>query len=94
MSKTDPGVVTQTDDFVDLVCADPSLLRAQFDALIHASWDSEPPTPPPSMRTLVGLVEPDRDPQRLLFGQDPVVRPRSLRYDAAVHQRSPPARSG
>ena len=94
MSESGPGAATQADDFVDLICADPSLLRAQFDALVRASWDSEPPTSPPRKKTLVGLVEPDRDQQRFLSGPDPVVRPRSLRYDAEVHQRSPPGWSG
>jgi len=31
--------------FADLICADPQLLRAEFDALISASF-SEPPAPP------------------------------------------------
>jgi hypothetical protein len=32
--------------FVDLICADPQWLDAEFDALISASF-SEPPAPPP-----------------------------------------------
>jgi len=35
--------------FVDLVCADDELMRAEFDALIAASWPTppaEPPVPP------------------------------------------------
>ncbi|MCU7727088.1 hypothetical protein ODJ79_25455 [Actinoplanes sp. KI2] len=32
--------------FVDLVCADDELMRAEFDALIAASWPSPPAVPP------------------------------------------------
>ncbi|MEV4620772.1 hypothetical protein AB0J74_18935 [Asanoa sp. NPDC049573] len=32
--------------FLDIVCHDEELLRAEFDALVAASWD-EPPAPPP-----------------------------------------------
>ena len=32
--------------FADLICGDPQWLRAEFDALISASF-SEPPAPPP-----------------------------------------------
>ncbi len=32
--------------FADLICADPQWLRAEFDALISASF-GEPPAPPP-----------------------------------------------
>jgi hypothetical protein len=84
----EPG--TLTDDFVDLVCADPSLLRAEFDALVAASWDSEPPTPPTGTRTLVGVVDPDRPPHRFRLAVEVSGRPRPQRFDAEVHQRSPP----
>ena len=82
---------TLTDDFVDLVCADPSLLRAEFDALVAASWDSESPTPPTGTRTLVGVVDPDRRPRRFRLAVEVIGRPRPQRFDAEVHQRSPPA---
>jgi hypothetical protein len=32
--------------FVDLVCADDELMRAEFDALIAASWPTPPAVPP------------------------------------------------
>ncbi len=85
------GTDTLTDDFVDLVCADPLLLRAEFDALVAASWDSEPPTPPTSTRTLVGVVDPDRRRRWYPLVVQAVGQPRPLRIDAEVHQRSPPA---
>jgi hypothetical protein len=93
MSEATHGAVTLTDDFVDLVCADPSLLRAEFDALVAASWDSEPPTPPTGTRTLVGVIDPDRRLRRSRLATEAVYRPRPLRIDAVAHQRSPP-RSG
>ena len=85
---------TMTDGFADLVCADPLLLRAEFDALIAASWDSEPPTPPTGTRTLVGVVDPDWQPGEAPLGIECAARPRSrpLRIDEQGHQRSPPAR--
>jgi hypothetical protein len=93
MSDATRGAATLTDDFVDLVCSDPSLLRAEFDALIAASWCSEPPTPPTGTRTLVGVVDPDRRPNHIRSAIESAGRPRlrPLRIDEVVHQRSPPA---
>jgi len=85
------GTESLTDDFVDLVCADPQLLRAEFDALVAVSWDSEPPAPPTSIRTLVGVVDPDRRRHWFPLAVQAVGRPRPMRIDAEVHQRSPPA---
>ncbi len=82
---------TPTDSFVDLVCADPLLLRAEFDALVAASWHSEPPAPPTSTRTLVGLIDPDARDHWAALAIRSAGRPRSFRIDAEVHQRSPPA---
>jgi hypothetical protein len=93
MSEATRGAGTLTDDFVDLVCADPSLLRAEFDALVAASWDSEPPTPPTGTRTLVGVIDPDRRPRRSQSAIEAAYQPRRLRIDAAAHQRSPPQRA-
>jgi hypothetical protein len=94
MSEAARSAGTITDGFADLVCADPLLLRAEFDALIAASWDSEPPTPPTGTRTLVGVVDPDRHSGAPLLVTDGAARPRSgsLRIDEQGHQRSPPAR--
>ena len=41
-----PGRVREIrEQFVDLVCADPDLMRAEFDAIIEAAWggDESPP---------------------------------------------------
>lgn len=37
-----------TDEFLDLVCADEDLLRAEFDAIIDATWSPPPARPPAS----------------------------------------------
>jgi hypothetical protein len=39
-----PAAIGQA--FVDLVCADDELMRAEFDALIAASWPTPPAVPP------------------------------------------------
>jgi len=92
MSEAARSATTMTDGFADLVCADPLLLREEFDALIAASWENEPPSPPPGARTLVGLVDPDRR-----RGRVPVTTERADRsrvrppgIDEWAHQRSPP----
>ena len=43
--------------FVDLVCADPELLRAEFDGLVAACWDSPPRWPPRPKRAAAGTGE-------------------------------------
>jgi hypothetical protein len=37
---------TERDEFLAIVCADEELLRAEFEAIVGASWD-EPPPPTP-----------------------------------------------
>jgi hypothetical protein len=40
-------VTTATvDAFLDLVLSDDDLMRAEFDALVAATWDAPPPPPP------------------------------------------------
>jgi len=36
------------DEFLDLICADVDLLRAEFDAIIDATWSPPPANPPDS----------------------------------------------
>lgn len=36
------------EEFLDLVCADEDLLRAEFDAIISATWSPPPARPPDS----------------------------------------------
>jgi hypothetical protein len=53
---------TTDEQFLDLVCADDELLRAEFDAIIAAEW----PTPPPAGQDHEYVDEPahPRRPQR------------------------------
>jgi len=43
-----PAAEAKQDAFIDLICQDDDLLRAEFDALIAASWDPPPAAPPPA----------------------------------------------
>jgi len=38
--------VAERDAFIDLVYQDEDLVRAEFDALVAAAWDTPPPLPP------------------------------------------------
>ena len=46
MDTTDAVQVQEA--FADLLCADPDLTRAEFDAIIEANWGSAGPPPPPT----------------------------------------------
>ena len=76
------------DEFIELVCADEQLLRAEFDAIIAEAWS----TPPPSPRSAAGASasRPDRR-ERATWA--PGDRPRGPRHPGAAEwsrQRSPP----
>ncbi|WP_270889567.1 hypothetical protein [Pedococcus sp. 5OH_020] len=52
------------DAWVDLVCADEELLRAEFEAIVAESWQSEDPPAPvrpvsPAHRPAAGLPRPE-----------------------------------
>lgn len=79
---------TVDETFLDLVTRDDDLVRAEFDALIAASWDAPPPPPPaapaPADRP-PGWPEPSHPgPPRLADRRRPGRR--------VSRQRSPPAR--
>jgi len=72
----DVGPATVTGQaFVDLVCADDELMRAEFDALIAASWPSPPAVPPvPPRRSApwpCGLALPCHEGARPLIHHEP-----------------------
>ena|SRR5438477_6739337 len=52
--------------FTELICGDPDLVRAEFDALIGASFDDPPPPPlppaPSAARPAPSEPQPDRSP--------------------------------
>lgn len=52
---------TDCDEFLDILCADEELLRAEFDAIVGASWDEPPPPTPPEPPTPPWRAPSDRD---------------------------------
>lgn len=81
-------VVRHTDDaFVDLVCADDDLLRAEFEAIIEANWPERP-------RSSAGLPWPERPSPRRSHRRRvaPIAPPVGSRPAAerGGRQRSPP----
>lgn len=73
--------------FVDLVCSDDELVRAEFEAIVAASWSTLPPRQP----TWSGTVHPDRScPVGFEASQE---RPRHSEHACGLgwtRQRSPP----
>jgi hypothetical protein len=87
-----PGRADRCDDeFVDLICQDDELVRAEFDALVAACWDiapppARPPAPPrPAWRPPGWPVESLRN----VAPPPPPSPPLGRRYN---RQRSPPNR--
>jgi hypothetical protein len=98
MAVTTGGSDTATRDaFLDVVCRDEELLRAEFEAIIGASWPgsseppaSPPPAPPgPADRQPPGPERPDWPAPSTRAARLPVP-PRLWRG----RQRSPPALEG
>jgi len=80
---------TTDDAFLDLVCRDEELVRAEFDALIAASWHLPPPPPPAAPRP---ADRPPGWPVAPAPGPPPMSRrsaPSGARFN---RQRSPPRR--
>jgi hypothetical protein len=88
MTLAKPGTGTE---FADLICDDPEWLRAEFDALISASF-SEPPGQPPAAPP---RLPPDRGFSHPGWGlpESHPARPHRCRFAVAGHghQRAPPA---
>ncbi|WP_433304033.1 hypothetical protein ACQP2F_13735 [Actinoplanes sp. CA-030573] len=87
-----PAGAAVRDAFIDLVCQDEGLLRAEFDALIAASWQTPPDSPPPAppRRPPPGAGPPARrgvQRGRTFRGNTP-----ARRHDR--RQRGPPASRG
>lgn len=81
---------TIDDAFLDIICHDEELLRAEFDALVAASWDEPPPPPPPPAGPRPADNPPPRPAAPTATEQE--VPPRSHRpAPAGRRQRSPPA---
>jgi hypothetical protein len=77
--------------FTDLISGDEDLVRAEFDALIAASWQSPPPPPVPPAPP---APTPSGDPRRATTParRGAAIKPGDHRINAG-HQRSPPGRA-
>ena len=74
---------TERDTFLAVVYADADWLRAEFDAIVAASWDEPPARPEPSGRTLPPRPHAARHPDRPV----PTGRPAAA---VPARERSPP----
>jgi len=89
----DVGTTLAADErFVELICADEALLRAEFDAIIAAEWPSPPPDEPDQG------ADAERGPRKARRHPAASVATRSSRSGNRVirwwtHQRSPPPRT-
>ena len=81
------------DDFVELVCADEDLLRAEFEEIITAQWPTPPTAPPVSGARAHPAPLRGRPPR---WGPSPRLRPRPVApgVRARTRERSPPPVAG
>jgi hypothetical protein len=87
---TDPEPAVD-EEFLELVCADEELLRAEFDAIIAQEWASTPPpADPPTAAPRPTPPARAREPAR--GGWSNLRRARRPGDDAWGRQRSPPRR--
>ena len=92
MHTVDRSVAPSADPFVDLICNDPDLLRAEFDAIVADEWPG-PPERPPHRR------EPHWQERRTPRRSDPDGSPpvgamtTPGRTDTSAWERSPPHRN-
>src|SRR5689334_6112377 len=91
LAATDSGSVREAQaEFVDLICADPELMRAEFDAIVEAGWGSGSPPPQPDQ---AGLT-PRRSPERPATPEAPATsrhpKPGPPRSTGLTRLRSPP----
>lgn len=90
-SRAETDLRRTTEEFLDLICADTDLLRAEFEAIIDATWSPPPAHPPasPGRADRPGRREPDR--RRTRTGHD-IDGPGGQRVHGtrSACQRSPP----
>jgi len=80
-------VVQDATQFVDLICADPDLLRAEFDAIIQAEWNNTPPRRP-NHRASEGRPPARSRADNPGHGRKPHTQPKGA--DPRTRERSPP----
>jgi hypothetical protein len=90
-ATSDPAARTVDEQCVELICNDPDLLAAEFDAIIAAEWPQPPPDRPArgaaSGHPGNGAARRPAQPVR-----DPVAPPRRPGTGGWARQRSPPFR--
>jgi len=74
------------DGFLELICSDPDLVRAEFDAIVAAGWPEDPRVPA-ARRPAPG---PSRRVRRSVPTADPPAGSDAPGPDAWARQRSPP----
>src|SRR6476659_9529514 len=82
------AAASTAEQFVELLCADEDLLRAEFDAIIAAEWPS-PPRVLPARRGVAG-GRPRASTRRARARAVPPSRPRRPGSDGSARERSPP----
>jgi hypothetical protein len=78
------------DQFLDLVCADEELLRAEFEAIIAAEWPIPPAAPPPRHPARIPPPPTGTRRPRLPRSGQVSQRPRHPGVGGWARQRSPP----
>lgn len=91
-SLVDDPTGTLDEQFVELVCSDNELLRAEFEAIVAAEWPTPPPPCPPLRRP---ALRPPAPSAHWLEGDSTHLasRPRRPGVGGWARQRSPPQRA-
>jgi len=75
----------------DLICSDPDLLHAEFDAIISAEWDSDVPTGGSRQPPVPGPASPGPPPAAGRPQPHPSRPPAARRLRRRAGQRAPPS---
>jgi hypothetical protein len=78
-------------EFIDVVCADEELLKAEFDAIIEAAWAGTPPDDPPQHAVAAEESRPRHGTPWFPTTQPAAARPVAVQ-EGRSRQRSPPVR--
>ena len=86
------ATLTTDEQFLDLLCAEADLLRAEFDAIIAAEWTTLPPADPDRSEGTEQHARPGRWPRGEAASPSLANRPHHPGVGGWGRQRSPPAR--